>query len=260
MVHPYYICDRIESMTHSVSTLKYHATKGLPWERLIIVKDKDSRRVQKPIDAWGVVKTGDVTRKEFATKITSEGGIVIYLSEEDTYDLPEGDLEFDVVAVIPTRSLYTGTVNVTKPVAKGTLVVSALDTYTPLEESDYMELRFKKSEDFYRTFTWRDSNGDVIDVQNAYMQAKSTAGTTVLDIRWYSPAPSEATISGLTGNRRGYIAENQDNSITLHISNLNTVPAGEHRYDMFVQDNNGDWTCLASGVVVVEDTISVMPT
>jgi hypothetical protein len=247
-------------MTHSVSTLKYHATKGLPWERLIIVKDKVSRRVQKPIDAWGVVKTGEVTRKEFATKITSEGGIVIYLSEEDTYDLPEGDLEFDVVAVIPTRSLYTGTVNVTKPVAKGTLVVSALDTYTPLEESDYMELRFKQYEDFYRTFTWKDENGDVIDVQNAYMQAKNTGGTTVLDIRWYAPpAPSDATIGALTGNRRGYITENQDSSITLHISNLNTVPAGEHRYDMFVQDNSGDWTCLASGVIVVEESISVMP-
>lgn len=239
--------------------LKYHATKGLPWERLLIVKDKDSRRILKPLDAWAVLKTGDVTRKEFATKITSEGGIVLYLSEDDTIDLPEGDLAFDVMAVLQTRSLYKGNTTVTRPVAKGTIKVSAMGNYTPIEESDYMELRFKQSEDFYRTFTWRDENGNVIDVQNAYMQAKSTGGTTVLDIRWTVPAPSEVTIEGLTGNRRGYITENTDNSITLHISNTNTVPVGEHRYDMFVQDNNGDWTCLASGVVVIEESISVKP-
>lgn len=241
------------------SQLKYHATKGLPWERLLIIKDKDSRRILKPLDAWGVLKTGDVTRKEFSTSITSEGGIVIYLSEEDTIDLPEGDLSFDVMAVIQTRSLYKGNTTVTRPIAKGTITVSAMGNYTPIEESDYMELRFKQHEDFYRTFTWKDESGNVIDVQNAYMQAKNTGGTTVLDIRWYAPAPSEATISGLTGNRRGYIAENSDSSITLHISNMNTVPVGEHRYDMFVQDNNGDWTCLASGVIVIEESISVMP-
>lgn len=246
-------------MTHSVSILKYHATKGLPWERLIMVKDKDSRRIIKPYDAWGVIKTGEFTRKEFATKITSEGGVVIYLSEEDTNDLPVGDLEFDVVAVLPSRSLYEGNRNVTRPIAQGTIEVSAMGINTPLEEADYMELRFKRYEDFYRTFTWRDENGDIIDVQNAYMQAKNSADTTVLDIRWIVPAPSEVAIAALTANQRGYLTENADNSITLHISNLNSVPVGEHRFDLFVQDNNGDWTCLASGVVVIEETISVMP-
>lgn len=246
-------------MTHSVNVLKYHATKGLPWERLIIVKDKISHRIQKPTDAWGVIKTGDVTRKEFATTITPEGGIVIYLSEEDTNDLPEGDLEFDVVAVVPARSLYAGDVNVTRPVAKGTIKVTALDTYTPIEENDYMELRFKKSEDFYRTFTWRDESGNVIDTQNAYMQAKDSNGATVLDLRWYASVPSEATIAGLDGNRRGYIVENASHSITVHISNMNTITTGVYRFDLFVQDVGGDWTCLISGSIVVEDSISVNP-
>jgi hypothetical protein len=241
------------------SQLTYHATKGLPWERLIIVKDKASRRIQKPIDAWGVIKTGDVTRKEFATSITSEGGIVIYLSDIDTNDLPVGNLEFDVMATIPTRSLYAGTVNVTKPVAKGTIKVSALDTYTPLEESDYMELRFKKTEDFYRTFTWKDENGDVIDVQNAYMQAKDSDGETVIDLRWSEPALSDNEIEDLDPERRGYITENADSSITVHISNLNPVVAGTYSYDLFVQDNSGDWTCLAAGALVVESTVSVNP-
>lgn len=246
-------------MTHAVSTLKYRLVKGLPWERLIIVKDRVSRRIQKPIDAWGVIKTGDVTRKEFATKITSEGGIVIYLSEEDTNDLPEGTLDFDVVAVLPTTSLYAGTTNVTKPVATGTIDVAALDINTSLEENDYMELRFKQSEDFYRTFTWRDDSGNVISTVDAYMQAKSSTGTTVLDLRWYSSIPSEATIAGLTGNRRGYIVENADHSITVHVSNLNTIPTGSHKFDLFVQDVGGDWTCLVSGAIIVEEAISVKP-
>ena len=246
-------------MVSMVSQLKYHATKGLPWERLIIVKDRVGRRIQKPSDAWGVIKTGDVTRKEFATTITPEGGIVIYLSESDTNDLPEGDLEFDVVATIPARSLYAGTTEITMPVAKGVIKVFPLATYTPLEESDYMELRFKQREDFYRTFTWRDENGDVIDVQNAYMQARDTDNDLVLDLRWAVPAPNEATMSGYDGDRRGYITENNDNSITVHISNLNTIPVGEHKYDLFVQDSNGDWTCLVSGAIVVESSVSVMP-
>ena len=242
-----------------VSKLTYHATKGLPWERLIIVKDKERRRIQKPTDAWGVIKTGDITRKEFATTITPEGGIVIYLSESDTNDLPEGDLEFDVVATIPARSLYAGTTEITMPVAKGTIKVSPLGIYTPLEESDYMELRFKQYEDFYRTFTWRDENGDVIDVQNAYMQARTSTNTLVLDLRWAVPPPNEATMAAADGERRGYITENNDNSITVHISNMNTIPVGSHSYDLFVQDGNGDWTCLVSGAIVVESSVSVMP-
>jgi hypothetical protein len=247
-------------MAHAISVLKYHATRGLPWERLLMVKDKVSRRIIKPIDAWGVIKVDDVTQKEFATAITSEGGIVIYLSESDTQDLPAGDFDFDVVAVLPSRSLYAGNSNVTRPVAKGTLVVEELGVNTSLEEVDYMELRFKQYEDFYRTFTWRDENGDVIDVQNAYMQAKDTSGNTVLDIRWHVPALSDGAIEELDAEQRGYLTENADGSITLHISDMNSVPAGAHKFDLFVQDNSGDWTCLTAGAVIVEESISTKPT
>lgn len=246
-------------MTHSVSTLKYHLTKGLPWERLLIVKDKVSRRIQKPLDAWGVIKTGDITHKEFATAITSEGGIVLYLSESDTRDLPEGELEFDVVAIVQNKSLYAGNTLVTRPVAAGVIVVSALDTNTPIEENEYMELRFKQHEDFYRTITWRDDSGNVIDLQNAYMQAKDSEGNVVLDLSWFVPAPSEVTIEGLDGEKRGYITEHTDKSITVHISNTNTIPTGSHRFDLFVQDVAGDWTCLLSGAIVVEESITVLP-
>lgn len=240
--------------------LKYTATKGLPWERLILVKDKDSRRIIKPIDAWGVIKTSSIGRIELTTRITSEGGIVIGLSEEETKDLPTGNLDFDVVAILPRKSLLTDTTTtVTRPVAKGTLVVSDVGTVTPLEEIDYMELRLGKGEDFYRTFTWKNDSGNVVSVQNAYMQAVNSSGSVVLDLRWYNSAPSEATIEGLTGNRRGYISPVTGGSIIVHISNTNTISSGEYSFDIFVQDGAGDWSRLTKGSLVIEPSVSVKP-
>jgi len=240
--------------------LKYRITKGLPWERLIMVKDKATRRVVKPSDAWGLVKTGDVTRAELTTTITTEGGIVIALTEEETKDLPVGTLDFDVMAILPIRSIASGvTSNVTTPVAKGTIVVTDVGTVTPLEEIDYMELRFSEGEDFYRTFTWRDSNGAIVTVQNAYMQAANSSGTVVLDLRWYSTPPTEATIEGLTANRRGYISPATGASLIVHVSNTNPIAAGSYSFDIFVQDAGGDWSRLTKGALVVEPSVSVKP-
>ena len=268
MVHPYSICDRMENMTNQV---KYRATQGLYWERLILVKDKDTRRVIKPLDAWANIRTGDYSIKEINCFITSEGGILLQLTEEDTADLPVGELQFDVIAKYYkyqrlTYGSLTASYNasgqgdtVTQPVAKGTIKVEALNNITPLEEPDYMELRFNRYEDFYRTFTWRDEENNIIVIQDAYMQAKSSTGTTVIDARWYEPAPTESVIAALPAERRGYITSNEDGSITLHISNLNPVPVGAHRYDLFVKDSSANWSVLTKGTVVVEETVSVMP-
>ena len=122
-----------------------------------------------------------------------------------------------------------------------------------------MELRLGKGEDFYRTFTWKDEDGDVISVQNAYMQAVNSSGTTVLDLRWYAAAPSEATIEGLTGNRRGYLAPVTGGSLIMHISNTNTIDSGEYSFDIFVQDSASDWSRLTKGTLVIEPSVSVKP-
>lgn len=240
--------------------LTYNAIQGLPWQRLVIVRDKWSHRIIRPTDVWGVVKTGEIGRMELGTVITPEGGVLLYLTEEETKDLPVGDLQFDVIATLPKRAMYDGdSTTVTRPVAEGIISVSALGTVTPIEEIDYMELRLGKGEDFYRTFTWRDSAGAIVTVQNAYMQAKDSSGATIVDLRWYATAPSEATISGLTGNRRGYLAPVTGGSFILHISNLNTAPAGSYAFDVFVQDGAGDWSRLTKGTLVIESSVSVMP-
>lgn len=245
-------------MTNNVN---YSIFKGLPWERLIIVKDKRTHRVIRPISARASVQTSTTGRKEMVTFITTEGGIMIALSEEDTADLPVGDLSYDVLATYARAAPYDGASDqVTRPVAAGTITVTALNNITPLEDTQAMEIRFKQRVDFRRNFTWRDAADNILTVQDAFMQAKDSAGTTVLDLRWYATTPSEATVIGLTGNRRGYIAPIAGATLELHVSDKNTVPAGIYPFDMFVKDSAGDWDCLASGTVVVEAAISAPPT
>lgn len=247
-------------MAHSVSTLKYHLTKGVPWERLIIVKDKDTRRILKPLDAWGSIRVGDIGRKDFQVAITTEGGIVIHLTADDTLDLPNGTLEFDVIAQINKRSLYSGNTVVSEKVAQGTIEVSGIDAISPVEEKEYMELRMNQREDFYRTFTWKDDDGDLIVIQDAYMQAVNTlTGNTVIDLRWYNPAPNDGVIGTFPGEQRGYIAPNLDGSIVMHVSHLNPVPSGTYGFDLFVQDSVGNWSVLTKGAFIVEQSYSVMP-
>jgi len=245
-------------MTNKVN---YSIDKGLPWERLIIVRDKRTHRVIRPISARASVKTSTTGRKEMTTVITSEGGIMLCLTEEDTADLPVGDLKYDVLATYVRNAPYSGTGDqITRPVAAGTLTVTALDNITPMEDTQAMEIRFKQRVDFRRNFTWRDAEDVILTVQDAFMQAKDSTGATVLDLRWYATKPSEETVVALTGNRRGYIAPIAGATLELHISDKNTVPAGIHSFDMFVKDSAGDWDCLASGTVVVEAAVSVPPT
>ena len=232
--------------------VNYTLTRGLPWERLIIVKDKVTHRVLKPTDSSAFVKTGDLTKVELTTTISKENGIMLSLTAEETQDLPLGDLQYDVLATIG---------GIQRPVAQGTITVSALDTVTPLEDTKAMEIRYKQHTDYRRTFTWKDDAGAVLSIQSAFMQAKTTSGTTVVDLRWYSSTPSEATVIGLTpASKRGYLAPATGATLEMHISNANDVAAGEYKFDLFVQDTAGDWDCIVSGTLVVEEAISAPPT
>lgn len=231
--------------------VNYSLTRGLPWERLIIVKDNRTHRVLKPTDCSAFVKTGALTKLELTTEVTKENGIMLSLTAEETQDLPLGDLVYDVLATIN---------GIQRPVSRGTIAVSALDTVTPLEDTQAMEIRYKQRTDYRRTFTWKDDDGTTIAVQSAFMQAKDTSGTTVLDLRWYATTPSENTIIALTpANKRGYLAPITGGTLEMHISNANTVAAGSYKYDLFVQDSAGDWDCIVSGTLVVEEAVSAPP-
>lgn len=216
-----------------------------------MVKNKYNHRVLYPVDSRGFIQTGTNTKFEITTSVTTEGGVLLSLTGEDTQSLPEGSLPFDVYATIS---------GVQQPIVKGTISVSALNNITPLEDTKDMEIRYKQHTDYRRTFTWKDANGAVLSVQSAFMQAKNDSGTTMIDLRWFSTKPDESAISALPANRRGYLAPISGATLELHISDKNTVAAGSYSFDLFVQDSAGDWDCLASGTLVVEASISAPPT
>jgi hypothetical protein len=238
-------------MAHQAQTINYTLTRGLPWERLLIIKDKRTHRLYAPTDARAYIKTGDLTVAEITVTITAERGVLLNLTAEETQDLPLGELSYDVLATVK---------DVQTMIARGTISVSALDNITPLEDTDAMEIRYKQRTDFRRNFTWKDGNGVVIAVQSAFMQAKDTTGNTVLDLRWYPTTPSEATVIALTpAKKRGYLSPATGSTLEMHISNTNDVPPGSYKYDLFVQDSAGDWDCIVTGTLVVEEAISAPP-
>lgn len=244
-----------------ITQANYTLMKGTPWERLIVVKDRYTHRVIKAQDAWATLQTGS-SKKNIPVTIVSDGSIMLYFSAEETLDLPEGELNFDVVAVVQRRSALAGGgwTSVTTPVASGTITVSSPGLVSPLQEAQVLEIRFKKGEDYRNTFTWTSSDGSVLSVVDAYMQAKdTTTNTTVIDLRWYASTPLEATVIALPGAQRGYLAPYTGESLELHISDMNTVPAGTYPFDLFVKGASGDWTRLSEGYVVVEASVSSKP-
>lgn len=232
------------------TTVDYTVVRGLPWDRQISVKSRQTRWRLKVSDPNAYVQVDEIHKKEIYATILGNNNILLSLNADETLDLPEGVLSYDVWATV--NSVY-------QPVAKGRLNVSTYAAITPLEDDDAMELRYTQRTDFRRTFSWKDEDGAVLSVQNAFMQAKDANGTVVLDIRWYASPPSESTIAALAANRRGYIAPASGATLELHISNLNTIAAGSYTYDLFVKDGAGDWDQLVKGTLVVEEAVSVEP-
>jgi hypothetical protein len=196
------------------------------------------------------IQTTTQSKKNITATVNGSGDVRLYLTAAETLELPIGNLEYDVLAVYD---------DVYYQVTKGVITVNTGDTVTDRDEAQYMELRMKQYEDFRKTFTWKDSTGTLQAVTNAYLQAKDTAGTTVLDLRWYSSIPAENTIVALTANRRGYLAPKAGVTLEMHISDKNSIPAGVHTFDLFVQDSAGDWERLAAGTISVDASISTNP-
>ena len=237
--------------------VNYDIVRGLPWERLVIIKDRRSHRVIDPSAARAYIQTSTTSVMEVTAAVTGENGVALSLTAAQTKDLPTGELAYDVFA---TCRLYGA--DVEKQVSKGLVNVSSIDRVTPEEDSKALELRYTQKTDFYRTFTWKNSDAAVQTVSSAYMQAKTTAGATVLDLRWYASKPTETTVIALSpANTRGYLIAGQvaDTTLDLHISDKNDVAAGTYTFDLFVQDSAGDWDVLAAGTLVVEAATSSNP-
>ena len=237
------------------TNVKYTLTRGLPWTRRICVKSKLTHYRVNIANPTAFIAVTTTNKKQINAEVTPEGIIKLSLDVAETNDLPLGSLNYDVWADVTIGVNET----VYQPVAKGTITVSSYDNVTPVEDTDAMEIRYKQRTDYRRIFTVEDDEGDVLVVQDAYLQAINSAGSTVLDLRWYATVPSEGTIQALTANRRGYLAPSTGATLEMHISNYNTIAAGSYDFDLFVQDSAGDWECLAQGTIVVESAISSPP-
>ena len=234
------------------NVVNYNLVRGLPWSRQLCIKSRRTHWRLVPEDCNAYIKVSDLNKKEITAEVIGNNNVRISLTADETVDLPEGNLAYDVWATVD---------EVYQPIVKGTITVSSYNSITPSEDDDAMELRYTQRTDFRRVFTWRDEEGDILAIQSAFMQAKDSAGTTVLDIRWYAAVPSEATVIALTpANKRGYIAPSTGATLELHISNKNDIAAGSYTYDIFVQDSLGDWDQLVKGTFVVETATSTEPT
>lgn len=236
--------------------VKFRIVRGLPWKRFICVKSNLTRYRVNVDTPSAYIATNAFSKKQIDATITPEGIIQLYLDENDTIDLPEGNLQWDVwanVVVGLNEKVY-------QPVANGIIEVVSYASVTPSQGVDEMEIRYKQRTDYRRVFTWQDDDGDILTVQDAYLQAKDEEGNTVLDLRWYAVPPNEETIAAMPENQRGYLAGKVGATLEMHISDKNTVAAGTYRFDLFVQDSTDDWDCLVQGALVVESSVSSPPT
>jgi hypothetical protein len=238
------------------TNVKYTLTRGLPWTRRICVKSKLTHYRVNVNNPTAYVAVTSSNKKQLTTEVMAGGDIKLSLDKIETRDLPVGVLTFDVwadVTIGVRESVY-------QPVATGTIAVSSYDNVTPLEDTSAMEIRYKQRTDYRRVFTWEDEDGDILTIQDAYLQADDSNGTTVLDLRWYATTPSEETVIALSpANKRGYLAPSTGASLEMHISDTNNIAAGSYPFELFVKDSVGDWECLVQGTIVVESSISSPP-
>lgn len=237
------------------TVINAHITRGLPWKKYITVKSRRTHYRVTVKNPTAFLATSTTQKTQISAEVTAEGIILLELDPTETTDLPVGKHAYDVWADV---TVSYGQV-VRQPVARGTIEVISYDSVTPLEDSDAMEIRYKQRTDYRNVFKWTDDNGVTVYISDAYLQAETSTGAVVLDLRWYSATPSEGTVIALPGIRRGYLAPSTGASLELHISNANTIAAGSYSYELFTKDASGDWDCLVQGTLVVEASITEPP-
>jgi hypothetical protein len=225
----------------------YTLVRGLPWVRKIVPKERYTHRQYRPTDARGWVKTSTTGKKQFSCVIDHENAIVISLTADETWDLPEGPLAYDVLGSL--RGFE-------EPIIKGTITVSSSITVTPSEDTEAMELRFDRFADFRRDLTWLDSNGDVMTVYGALLEAQDSTGAIAIGMTWHNPALDRTAVNALTDGFRAQLTPKEGVTMELFYSGDNTKGPGVYPFDLSVQDSIGDWNKIVSGTIVIEPSIS----
>ena len=112
--------------------INYTVSRGEPWERLIIPKDRRTRRKRVPVEASASIKIGN-TVYILPSQITSEGGILLTMTPNNTEWLQDGEYLWDLVATVSRSALLTSTPLAETVVVHGTITVSTYDNLTPMD-------------------------------------------------------------------------------------------------------------------------------
>lgn len=116
----------------SMRNTDFKVSRGEHWERLILIKDRRSRRKRVPTEAAASIRISDVDYV-IPTEITSEGGVLMTLTGNETEWLVDGVYNWDMVATVSRSALLTSTPLTEKVVAKGTITVSTYSNITPMD-------------------------------------------------------------------------------------------------------------------------------
>lgn len=111
--------------------INYTVDRGEMWERLIIPKDRRTRRRRVPVEANASVKVGD-TIYVLPCEITSEGGVQLSMTANNTEWLQDGEYDWDMTATISRSALLTSTPLVEMVIVYGKLIVSTYNNLTPM--------------------------------------------------------------------------------------------------------------------------------
>jgi len=220
-----------------------HIRRGEYWQRLLVVKDKRTHRLVHITVASAMMQAPNSSVKIPITCVVDSirGSILLVLSEAETSDLVDGTYSYDVVADAGRlRTIETGTIE-----------VSTIPQITPLEGTFDMQITYRQRTDYRLDFSWTDSAGTLITAADARMQAKSSAGVLSLDLRWFATIPTDEQLLALPTIQRGYLAPKTGTSLTMHISDTNTIAAGSYPFDIQAKDAAGDWDTVATGTLVV---------
>lgn len=113
-------------------TLNYSLERGEVWERLIMIKDRRTRRVRKPVQVAASILINDVAYY-LPSAVTTEGGVLLELSPAETLWLTDGTYSWDMVATISRSQAFTSTPLSEEVVLNGTITVSTYNNITPME-------------------------------------------------------------------------------------------------------------------------------
>lgn len=227
--------------------IDYTLDAGQEWQRMIVIKDRRTRRMRKPTQSAANMLAPDGTIIPIATSITNEGGVLMCLPETDTADLAAGEYSFDVVSNPRGQS---------ETVAQGTITISTIDRITPLAGSLDMLITYRQGTDFRQNYTWSTPDGTLILTQDARLIAEDDQAAVVLDLSWVAAPLDEISIGALDPEKRGYLTPEEGYSLQLHISDQAVIAPGDYAFDMKVQSEDGDWDTLAVGTLRVIESIT----